>query len=43
MKTVMFYYIPDPGIDEKTGKLVEILRPKIPIRLSANFNISKIS
>lgn len=36
MNTVSFYYVPDITKDRITGKLVEILRPKIPIRLSMN-------
>jgi len=42
MKDVIFYYIPDIYVDNSTGKTVEILRPKIPIRLSVNFKISKV-
>ena len=42
MKDVTFYYIPDVYVDNSTGKAIEILRPKIPIRLSANFNTSKV-
>ncbi len=42
MKDVTFYYVPDPGIDKATRKVVEILRPKIPVRLSAHHNMSKI-
>jgi len=34
MNSVSFYYVPDIAKDSTTGKLVEILRPKIPIRLS---------
>ncbi len=36
MKSVSFYYVPDPVKDNITGELSEILRPKIPIRLSMN-------
>ncbi len=36
MNSVSFYYVPDISKDSITGKLVEILRPKIPIRLSMN-------
>ena len=36
MSSVSFYYVPDIQKDNVTGKLVEILRPKIPIRLSMN-------
>lgn len=36
MNSVSFYYVPDISKDNVTGKLVEILRPKIPIRLSMN-------
>lgn len=42
MADITFYYVPEPNKDLKTGKIVEILRPKIPIRLSANYHISKI-
>src|SRR3989344_7774697 len=42
MRSVTFYYIPDIYTDISTGKTVEILRPKIPVRLSANFNTSKV-
>lgn len=42
MKDVTFYYIPDIYTDISTGKTIEILRPKIPVRLSANFNTSKV-
>lgn len=42
MKDVTFYYIPDVGVDNSTGKIFEILRPKIPVRLSVNFNLSKV-
>lgn len=42
MKNVTFYYVPDVAIDKTTGKIIEILRPKIPIRLSAHHNMSKI-
>ncbi len=42
MRDATFYYIPDVGIDNTTGKVVERLRPKIPVRLSANFNTSKV-
>ena len=34
MNSVSFYYVPDISKDRITGRLVEILRPKIPIRLS---------
>lgn len=36
MNSISFYYVPDISKDNVTGKLVEILRPKIPIRLSVN-------
>ena len=36
MSSIAFYYVPDPSIDNTTGKLTEVLRPKIPIRLSMN-------
>lgn len=36
MKSVSFYYVPDIQKNNLTGKLTEILRPKIPIRLSMN-------
>lgn len=42
MKDVTFYYVPDVYTDNSTGKTFEILRPKIPVRLSANYNTSKI-
>jgi len=42
MKDVTFYYVPDVAIDKTSGKIVEILRPKIPIRMSVHHNISKI-
>src|SRR3990167_10713447 len=42
MKDVTFYYVPDVAIDKTSGRIVEILRPKIPVRLSAHHNISKI-
>ena len=42
MRDVIFYYIPDIYTDISTGKTIEILRPKIPVRLSANFNTSKV-
>jgi len=42
MKDVIFYYVPDIYVDNSTGKAVEILRPKIPVRLSVNFNLSKV-
>ena len=37
MKDITFYYVPDVYVDNSTGKAIEILRPKIPIRLSVNF------
>ncbi len=42
MKDITFYYVPDVYVDNSTGKTIEILRPKIPIRLSVNFKISKV-
>jgi len=36
MNSISFYYVPDISKDNITGKPVEILRPKIPIRLSMN-------
>lgn len=36
MRSISFYYVPDISKDSVTGKLSEILRPKIPIRLSMN-------
>lgn len=42
MRDVTFYYIPDIYADISTGKTIEILRPKISVRLSANFNTSKV-
>src|SRR3990167_8098768 len=42
MRDVTFYYVPDIYTDISTGKTVEILRPKISVRLSANFNTSKV-
>jgi hypothetical protein len=41
MKDVTFYYVPDLYTDKSTGKAIEILRPKIPVRLFVNFNLSK--
>lgn len=42
MKNITFYYVPEVGKDLTTGKVFEILRPKIPVRLSVNHNVSKI-
>lgn len=42
MKDITFFYIPEAYKDVKTGKLFEVLRPKIPVRLSINHNVSKI-
>lgn len=42
MKDVTFYYVPEIGQDLTTGKIFEVLRPKIPVRLSVNHNVSKI-
>jgi hypothetical protein len=39
MRDVTLYYVPDVGPDNITGKPVEVLRPKIPIRLSLNRKI----
>jgi hypothetical protein len=39
MKSISYYYVPDISKDNITGELVEILRPKIPIRLSMNHKI----
>lgn len=39
MKDVSFYYVSEPAKDNTTGELVEILRPKIPIRLSMNYKM----
>lgn len=36
MRDITFYYVPDLAPDRLTGKPVEILRPKIPIRLVLN-------
>ncbi len=36
MSSVSFYYVPDVTKDNVTGEIGEILRPKIPIRLSMN-------
>jgi hypothetical protein len=36
MKDISFYYVPDISKDNVTGELKEVLRPKIPIRLSMN-------
>lgn len=42
MKDVTFFYVPEVGKDLTTGKIFEVLRPKIPVRLSVNYNVSKI-
>ena len=42
MKDITFFYVPDPFKDLTTGKIIEILRPKIPVRLLVNYNMSKI-
>lgn len=42
MSLVKFYYVPDPYLDPVTKKRVDILRPKIPIRLAYNYRLSRI-
>jgi len=42
MKDVTFFYISEVGQDLTAGKIFEVLRPKIPVRLSINHNVSKI-
>jgi hypothetical protein len=39
MKQTSFYYVPDVGIDNVTGEPVEVMRPKIPIRLIINHKV----
>lgn len=40
---ITFYYLPEIAPDNTTGKTVEIFRPKIPVILSANHRLVKIS
>ena len=42
MSDITFFYVPDVYLDRKTGKAIEILRPKIPVRLLVNHQASKI-
>ncbi len=42
MSGITFFYVPDIYLDKTTGKTTEILRPKIPIRLSINRKVSKV-
>ena len=43
MSNVTFYYLPEIGPDNTTGKTVQIFRPKIPVVLSVNHRVVKIS
>ena len=40
---VVFYYVSDVGIDNTTRETIEILRPKIPIRLGVNRQVTKFT
>ena len=41
MSGITFFYVPDIYLDKATGKTTEILRPKIPVRLLVNHQVSK--
>lgn len=43
MTDITFYYLPEIGPDNNTGKPVEVFRPKIPVVLSVNHRLVKAS